>query len=139
MKIAIPVIDNKLQRHRIAGGFSVIGYLCIFDTEKQEALWMKTIDLAANMGDLLPALERENISNIITRQIQPMALKVLANRGFNVFKSNGDSLDVNIHFLSKNELMPFDMDAAMEFASVCGGECGDCKTECEDEKKTPNP
>ncbi len=139
MKIAIPVIDNKLQRHRIAGGFSVIGYLCIFDTEKQKALWMKTIDLAANMGDLLPALERENISNIITRQIQPMALKVLANRGFNVFKSNGDSLDVNIHFLSKNELMPFDMDAAMEFASVCGGECGDCKTECEDEKKTPNP
>lgn len=136
MKIAIPVIDNKLQKDRIAGGFSVIGYLCIYDTDKQEALWMKTIDLASNMGDLLPALERENISNIITRQIQPMALKVLANRGFNVFKSKGDMLDVNIHFFSKNELIPFDMDAAMEFASVCGGECGDCKTDCE---TTPNP
>ncbi|MDR3653761.1 MAG: hypothetical protein P4L34_12440 [Paludibacter sp.] len=136
MKIAIPVIDNKLQKDRIAGGFSVIGYLCIYDTDKQEALWMKTIDLASNMGDLLPALERENISNIITRQIQPMALKVLANRGFNVFKSKGDMLDVNIHFFSKNELIPFDMDAAMEFASVCGGECNVCKTDCEEEKKS---
>jgi predicted Fe-Mo cluster-binding NifX family protein len=140
MKIAIPVIDKDLQRNRIAGSLSVIGCLCIYDTEMQEGRWMKTLDLAPNMGELLPAFERNNISIIITKQVHPMALKVLVSKGIEVFKSVGDELDTNIHFLNNNELIPFDMEAAMKFAAVCGGECGDCKTECEDEKKeTPNP
>lgn len=134
MKIAIPVTDKELQSNRIAGSLSVIGCLCIYDTETQEGSWMKTLDLAPNMGELLPALERNNVSTIITKQVQPMALKVLVNKGFDVYKSKGDELDANIQFLANNELIPFDMEAAMEFATVCGGECGDCKTDC-----TPNP
>jgi len=58
-------------------------------------------------------------------------LKVLVNKGFNVFKCKGDELDANIGLLIRNELMLFDIDAAMEFAKVCGGECDDCKTDCE--------
>ena len=65
-----------------------------------------------------------------------MALKVLVNRGILVYKSIGNELDNNILLLSNNELIPFDMEAAMQFATICGGECGDCKTECEDEKKS---
>ena len=64
-----------------------------------------------------------------------MALKVLVNKGFSVFKSIGDDLDINIRFLANNELSPFNMDTAMEFATICGGECSDCKSECDDEKK----
>ena len=136
MKIAIPVIDKELQRNQIAGSLTVIGSLCIYDTNLKNGSWMKTLDLAPNMGELLPAFERNNISTIITKQIHPMALKVLVNRGILVYKSIGNELDNNILLLSNNELIPFDMEAAMQFATICGGECGDCKTECEDEKKS---
>ena len=136
MRIAIPVIDKELQRNQIAGSLTVIGSLCIYDTDLKNGSWMKTLDLAPNMGELLPAFERNNISTIITKQIHPMALKVLLNRGILVYKSIGNELDNNILLLSNNELIPFDMEAAMQFATICGGECGDCKTECEDEKKS---
>ena len=135
MKIAIPVIDREMQSNRIASSLSVVGCLCIYDTDKHEGSWIKTLDLAPNMGELLPALERNNVFTIITKQLQPMALKVLVNKGFSVFKSKGDDLEINIRFLANNELSPFNMDSAMEFATICGGECGDCKIDCEDEKK----
>ena len=135
MKIAIPVIDKDSQRNCIAGSLSVVGSLCIYNTETSDGSWMKTLDLAPNMGELLPAFERNNISTIITKQIHPMALKVLVNRGFEVYKSKGDELDLNIHLFANNELIPFDMEAAMKFATICGGECGECKTDCEEENK----
>jgi len=135
MKIAIPVIDRDLQRNRIAGSLSVIGSLCIYNTETKEGNWMKTLDLAPNMGELLSALEQNSISTIITKQVHPMALKVLIGRGVDVFKSVGDELDANLQLLLDKVLIPFDMEAAMQFAAVCGGECGDCKTDCDDEKK----
>lgn len=136
MKIAIPVIDKELQCNQIAGSLTVIGSLCIYDTDLKNGSWMKTLDLAPNMGELLPAFEERKISTIITRQIHPMALEVLVNKGFEVYKSKGDELDFNIHLFENNELIPFDMEAAMQYATICGGECGDCKTECEDEKKS---
>lgn len=131
MKIAIPVLSTDLQKMSIAASLSVLGCLCIYDTIKNEGRWMKTLDLASNMGELLPALERENVSTIITRQLQPMALKVLANKGFDVFKAAGNRLEENIQLFGLNELVHFDMEAAMQFATICGGECDDCKTDCE--------
>jgi len=134
MKIAIPVVDKDLLRNRIAGSLNVIGFICIYDTVIRKGHWMKTLELAPNMGELLPALERENISTIISRQVQPMALKVLVNKGFSVYKSNGDVLDDNIGMLIKNELLLFDMEAAMTNTVVCGGACGVCSTDCDEEK-----
>jgi len=138
MKIAIPVIDQELQRNRIAGSLNVIGYLCIYDTEIRSGRWMKTLELAPNMGELLPALERENVSVIISRQVQPMALKVLVNKGFSVFQSLGDLLDENIGKFIKDELLTFDMEAAMENATVCGGACEICSTDCGEDDKVDN-
>ena len=135
MKVAIPVVDLNQNKNRIAGGLNVLGQICIFDSVKDESIWQKTLDLAADMGQLLPALESQNVSIIITRQVQPMALKVLVNKGFVVYKSIGDELEANIRFLSENVLIPFDMVAAKEFAMVCGGECTVCETECADDKK----
>ena len=134
MKIAIPVIDKELNRNRIAVSLSVIGFVCIFDTEIGEGRWMKTHDLAPSMGELLSALEMENISTIISRQVQPMALKVLVNKGFTVYKSIGDLLDENIGFLIKNELITFNMETVMANAAICGGTCEICSTDCEEEK-----
>jgi predicted Fe-Mo cluster-binding NifX family protein len=135
MKIAIPVINTDIQKTSIAASLSVLGSLCIYDTIKNEGRWMKTMDLAPNMGELLPALEKESVSTIITRQLQPMALKVLVNKGFEVFKADGNRLEDNILLYNLNELAHFDMEAAMQFATICGGECDDCKTDCE---TTPN-
>jgi len=134
MKIAIPVIDIKLRKNHIAGSFNVIGFICIYDTEIHAGRWMKTLELAPNMGELLPALERESVTTVITSQVQPMALKVLTNKGFRVFKSNGNLLDENIGKFINNELIPFDMEAAMANAAVCGGSCAVCSTDCDEEK-----
>ena len=131
MRIAIPVIDKELQRNRIAGSLNVNGNLCIYDTVNSEGRWMKTLELAPNMGELLPALERENVSAVISRQLHPMALKVLVNKGFCVYKSVGDLLDENIRLLINNELITFDMEAAMTNATICGGACDSCSTDCE--------
>ena len=134
MKIAIPVIDKELQSNQIAGSFSVIGFICIYDTEIQVGRWMKTLELAPNMGELLPALERESVSTVISRQVQPMALKVLVNKGFRVYKSIGHLLDDNIGKFINNELIPYDMEAAMANAAVCGGSCSVCSTDCDEDK-----
>ena len=135
MKIAIPVIDKESQRNRIAGNLNVIGCLCIYDTDTSEGRWMKTMELALDMGQLLPALERENVSTVISCQVHPMALKVLVNKGFSVYKSIGDRMDENIMLLLKDELVTFDMEAAMANAAACGGACEACSTDCEEEDK----
>ncbi|MDP4240652.1 MAG: hypothetical protein Q8904_14410 [Bacteroidota bacterium] len=131
MKIAIPVIDNESQQNRIAGSLNVIGYVCIYDTELNQGRWMKTRELATDMGELLPALERNKVSIVISRQVQPMALKILVNKGFRVYKSFGDQLDKNIGMLASHELIPFDMEEVMSNAAGCGGACKACVTDCE--------
>jgi predicted Fe-Mo cluster-binding NifX family protein len=133
MKIAIPVLDLNAQKNRIAGGLNATGHLCIYDDTTGESLWMKTSELAANMGDLLPALEQKNIIDIITFKVQPMALKVLVNKGFRVYQSIGDKLDENLRSFSQNELAPFAMESAMLDAALCGGACDSCKTDCKDD------
>jgi len=130
MKIAIPVIDKELQSNQIAGSLNVIGYLCIYDTEILQGRWMKTLELAPNMGELLPALELENVSTVISRQIHPMALKVLVNKGFRVYKSIGIQLDENISMFINNKLTVFDMVDAMTDTAACGGLCAVCSTDC---------
>lgn len=131
MKVAIPVYDSVERRNEIAGNLSVMGFLCIFDTVSQEGKWIKTLDLAPNMGELLPALQGEKVTAIITRQIHPMALKVLVGRGMDVYRSVGNMLDENLRLFNDSRLLNFDMDTAMTFAKVCGGECDDCKTDCD--------
>lgn len=133
MKIAIPVTDHATKKNEIAGNLNILGFLCIYDTETLEGKWIRTIDLAPNMGELLPALEKETVRTIITKQIHPMALKVLVGRGIQVYKSEGNLLDRNIQLLCNNQLNSFDMETAMSFAKVCGGECDVCSTDCEDE------
>jgi len=134
MKIVIPVVDVSTRKNQIAGGLNVTGHLCIYDNVSKEGNWMKTTDLAPNMGELLPALERENVTTIISRQVQPMALKVLVNKGFSVYKSESDVLDDNIILFNNNELSLFDMESTMNDAAACGGACNSCVVECEELK-----
>ncbi len=130
MKIAIPIVDTDLQKNSIAPNLSVLGSLCLYDSDKQSTHWMKTLDLAPNMGELLPALGVEKVSVIISQQVHPMALKVLVNNGFNVYRAIGRDVDANLQYWESGQLLQFNMESAMEFAEVCGGACDSCADEC---------
>ena len=133
MKIAIPIVDTDLHKNSIAASLSVLGSLCLYDLEQQSASWMKTLDLAPNMGELLPALGAQKVSVIISQQVHPMALKVLVNSGFDVYKANGRDVDANLQFWESGQLLKFNMESAMEFADVCGGACDSCVDDCKTE------
>jgi len=132
MKIAIPVVDLEENKNLISKGLTATGQICIHDNSTMESVWMKTAELAENMGELLPALEKRQVSVIITSKVQPMALKVLVNKGFYVYKSKGDRLEENILSFNRNELSIFNMDSAMVDAIFCGGSCDICNTDCQE-------
>jgi len=136
MKIAIPIIDITKNKYLIADGLNVKGSLCLYDIETNSGRWMKTLDLAPDMGELLHELERKAVGVIITGKIHPMALKVLVNKGFDVFQSSGNTLGENIKLYNESKLKKFSYKKAMDFATICGGECSTCSTDvCDEEKK----
>jgi len=132
MRIVIPVVDLEENKNLIFGGLNATGQICIYDTVTEEFFWIKTSNLAENMGELLPALEKQEISVIITTKIQPMALKVLVNKGFQVYKSDGIQLKENILQFNQNGLSIFDMESAMSDSLLCGGSCAVCSTDCQE-------
>ena len=136
MIIALPIIDIDTNRNVLADSLNVNGSVCLYDVNTKSERWIKTTDLASNMGELLPALEALTISVIITRQIHPMALKILVNKGFDVYKAKGNQLQENIQFYQSKRLNLYSYEVAMELATICGGECATCSTDvCDDEKK----
>ncbi|VBB44707.1 conserved hypothetical protein [uncultured Paludibacter sp.] len=135
MRIAIPVVDTEDNRYSLAGGLNVNGYLYITDVGKNAGDFIKIKDLSVNLGDLLPALEKLFVKTIIIKQIHPMALKVLVNKGFTVYKAKGNKVDENILFFNEKQLNRYTYDEAMELANVCGDECTTCNTSTCDDKK----
>lgn len=135
MKIAIPIVDTAKNKYSIASSLNVNGYLCLFDCDSNTGRWIKTVDLAPDMGELLQRLEKKKVTVIITAQIHPMALKVLVNKGFEVFQSNGNALSENIKFYNDKKLKKFNYNIALGFANACGGTCDSCVTECANDKK----
>jgi hypothetical protein len=131
MRIAIPVADLGKGKNIIAGTLSAIGQLCLYDVEARDCLWLKVSELAPNLGELLPALESRSVTDIISAKMQPMALKVLVNRGFQVYQSHGSDLNENIRLHAQNGLCRFDMQELLADAQLCGGACDSCDTTCE--------
>lgn len=140
MKLAIPVIDTEMNKDILSAGLNANGSICLYDMDHQLADCMKTSELAENMGDLLPELSSRHISVIITRQVHPMALKILINKGFAVYKAKGNQLKENIQLFQNKMLEQYSHEASMELANVCGGECTSCSTDvCDEEKKSDVP
>lgn len=136
MRIALPTIDTNTNKNVLAGGLHANGSICLYDMELKKGCWLRTNELAANMGDLLPALEAQTVTAVIAENMHPMALKILVNKGFSVYKAQGNELELNIELFEKQELVCYSHEAAMELAVVCGGECTTCETDtCDDEKK----
>jgi len=135
MKIAIPVTDLNSGRNTIAATLSATGQLCLFDRESNDLSWMKVSDLAVNLGDLLPALEKRSITDILSANMQPMALKVLVNKGFRVYQSNGTDLFENLNSWKDERLSYFNMQQLLSETNACGGVCDSCNTTCETSEK----
>lgn len=132
MRIVLPVVDLEENKNLIFGGLNATGQICIYDTITEEFLWIKISNLAENLGELLPALEKQEIAVIITSKIQPMALKILVNKGFEVYKSEGDEVKENILHFNKKRLTIFDMESALSDSLLCGGSCAVCSTDCQE-------
>ena len=131
MKVVIPVIDKNAQKYTIAEGFNETECICIYDTQANDVVWLEKRSISQNMNELLPELARNQMTHIITKAVQPMALNVLTRSGFSVFKSMGDNLLLNIELFNKECLPIFNMNAAMLKAASCGGACSSCKsTDC---------
>jgi predicted Fe-Mo cluster-binding NifX family protein len=130
MKIAVPVMDLNHNKFQIANSLSVLGYLCIFDMVKNELRWKQTIDYAPSMGELLPALEQQDVSIIIVKNILPMALQVLTHKGFQVFKAKGDNLEANISYSINGALEIYEYEQALSNTKTCGNSCDSCYLEC---------
>jgi predicted Fe-Mo cluster-binding NifX family protein len=140
MKLAIPIIDTEINRDVLSAGLNANGSICLYDVEDHSAACMRTSELAENMGDLLPELASRQISAIITLQVHPMALKILINKGFTVYKAKGNQLKENIQLFQNKMLEQYSHEASMELATVCGGECTTCSTDtCDEEKKSDVP
>jgi Uncharacterized conserved protein len=132
MKIAIPVIDNNEHKYDIANGFNSTGSLCLYNEASGNFFWMRTSDLACNMGELLPALISQEVDSIITKHIHPMALQVLVNKGFRVYQSEGVDLMDNINLFNGDKLQTYDFVSSFADIQICGGECSVCSTECDE-------
>jgi hypothetical protein len=132
MRVAIPVTDLSADgRQVVAATLNATGYMCLYDLETDSCQWLSVSELAPNLGELLPALGHRSVTDIISVNMQPMALKVLVNKGFKVFKSSGNNLYENIRLHTAHHLTCFDMEQLLAETNLCSGACGDCDTTCE--------
>ena len=131
MLIAIPVKNAETGRNSIAKTLDANGHLCLYDKETCELDWMKVSELASNLGDLLPALEKRSVTEIFSVNMHPMALKVLVNKGFVVYRAQGSNLQYNLSLWKAERLPTFGMRELMSEMKGCDGGCEACETVCE--------
>jgi hypothetical protein len=131
MRVAIPVKNLDTGRNNIADTLDANGNICLYDNDTTEIHWLKVRDLAANLGDLLPALESRSVTEILSVNMHPMALKVFVNRGFQVYRTQGSNLRYNLSLWKAERLPKFDMHELMSKSQGCGGTCDSCNTACD--------
>jgi len=131
MRVAIPVKNLDSGRNNIANTLDANGHLCLYDKDTTELHWLKVSDLAVNLGELLPALEKHSVTEILSVNMHPMALKVLVNKGFSVYRTNGSNLRYNLSLWKAERLRKFEMKELMTETQLCGGGCESCDTTCD--------
>ena len=131
MRVAIPVKNLDSGRNNIANTLDANGHLCLYDKDTTELHWLKVSDLAVNLGELLYALEQHSVTEILSVNMHPMALKVLVNKGFSVYRTNGSNLRYNLNLWNAERLHKFEMKELMTETQLCGGGCESCDTTCD--------
>lgn len=131
MKIAIPVVDSSDHKYKIAPGFNVTPYFCIYDTGQGEYFWMHTDEVLNNGENIVTYFRKQNLGVIITSMMKPMALKLFNRMGITVYKSENEDLSSNIKHFELNKLSEYTTEEAVANSNACGGECNTCDTTCD--------
>lgn len=129
MKVLIPIVDSLSHKYEIAPGFSESCSVCIMDASSNEVIWYKPASLSVDFFAMMEELKQAGVESIITSSIQPMALKVLNQKGFKVYRSVGNDLHANLELF---ELLCLPLigygEALKEIGSLCAKSCASCKS-----------
>ena len=126
MKIFIPVTDSIKKRYKIASGVNESGTVCIFNSDDNQLTWYEAKDNNSSFPDMLADLKSANITDIIINKVFPLALKILTNNGFTVYKSVGDDLITNLELFKMKCLPIYQMEEALTEHSSCSRTCTSC-------------
>jgi predicted Fe-Mo cluster-binding NifX family protein len=126
MKVILPVTNNDTAKSSIASSFHNTEYVCIYDLIGRTYEYVAAKNFSSS-NDLSTEFKRNGIGTIISNQMAPMALKLFAENGFNVYKAQSEGIEENIGFLINNqlELMNFQLAKSM---SDCSSSCGTCSS-----------
>lgn len=125
----LPIVDKKSGREKVAQGFHNAKEVCIYDSLSNSYEWMRAQEISKNPGDFSNELKRLGIKTVISCYMPPMALRIFARSGLNVYKARGNSVTENVRFFRKKQLEPFTSQATREMWG-CSGSCGTCGTSC---------
>lgn len=129
MKVLVPVVDSLSHKYEIAPGFSESCSVCIIDASSNEVIWYKPASLSVDFFAMMEELKQTGVVSIITSTIQPMALKVLNQKGFKVYRSVGNDLHANLELFEMLCLPLIGYGEALnQIESFCGQSCATCKS-----------
>ena len=127
MKVMLPIAEREGGKETVAQGFHNAQYVCIYDYQNKSFEWMPVKKISSNPGDLSKELQRMGISKVISTYLPPMALRIFARSGLDVYRARGTNVEENITFLKHNQLESFTTQAARETWG-CESSCGSCSS-----------
>jgi predicted Fe-Mo cluster-binding NifX family protein len=127
MKVMLPIADKKSGKETVARGFHNAQYICIYDSHSKSFEWMAAKEMNHNPGDFSRELQRLGIKTVISAYLPPMALRIFARNGLDVYKARGINVEENIGFFSRNQLESFTTQEARETWG-CKSSCGSCSS-----------
>jgi predicted Fe-Mo cluster-binding NifX family protein len=127
MKVMLPIAEKEKGKETVAPGFHNARYICIYDSQSKSFDWIEAKKINSNPGDFSKELRRMGISKVISTYLPPMALRIFARSGMEVYKARGTNVTENINFFSNNQLELFTNQTATEMRS-CESGCGSCSS-----------
>lgn len=127
MKVMLPIADKERGKETVARGFHNASHVCVYDSHSKSFDWMPVKSISENPGDFTRELQRMGISTVISAYLPPMALRIFARSGLDVYRARGTKLDENIRFFVQNQLESFTTQSARETWG-CNSSCGSCSS-----------
>jgi len=128
MKVILPVIDNKEDKHIVAGSFHNADYVCIYDLDSEQYEWKETSAISKSFGNLSVDLKQNGIYTVISNYVPSMALRLFVESGLRVFRAKSGVVKDNIQMLMNGQLDNFTFSMASSGADGCSSSCSSCSS-----------
>ena len=121
MKIGFPIVEE--QTSVVADGFHGSDRLGVINLLTKEISEYSIAELEKKTGDdnLCMILAGLEISTVVCKKMQPMALKFFSDNRILVYQAANDDINDNIELLKEGKLQRFT--ANMTTSSGCGSSC----------------